>query len=85
MTLYYFHFQSGDRLIVDPEGIDLTGPADALEMAAKLAADLLADREVACDWARSAFRVEDQHRRRVLRLPLAAVRAKAGRRRARMN
>ncbi|KMO37220.1 hypothetical protein VQ03_19580 [Methylobacterium tarhaniae] len=85
MTVYYFHFQSGRRLILDPEGVELQSAADALEVAAKLAAGLLDDREVACDWARSAFRVEDQHQRRVFHLPMTAVRARDNRSRAFLN
>ncbi|AWN46669.1 hypothetical protein DK419_10385 [Methylobacterium terrae] len=85
MTVYYFHFQSGRRLIIDPEGVELSSLADALEVAAKLAAGLLDDREVACDWTRSAVRVEDQHQRRVLRLPMASVRARDSRSRALLN
>ncbi|KMO11923.1 DUF6894 family protein [Methylobacterium platani] len=85
MTVYFFHFQSGHRLIMDPEGVELQSPADALEVAAKLAAGLLGDREVACDWRRSAFRVEDQHQRRVFRLPMASVQARDNRSRAFVN
>ncbi|KMO29429.1 hypothetical protein VP06_24730 [Methylobacterium aquaticum] len=85
MTVYYFHFQSGRCLIMDPEGVELQSMADALEMAAKLAAGLLDDREMSCDWARSAFRVEDQHQRRVLRLPMTTVQARGNRHRALLN
>jgi hypothetical protein len=85
MTVYYFHFQSGGRLIMDPEGVELRSAADALEVAAKLAAALLDDGEVACDWTRSAFRVEDQHQRRVFRLPMTTVRARENRSRALLN
>ncbi len=85
MTVYFFHFQSGRRLIIDPVGVELSSPADALEVAAKLAAGLLDDREVACDWTRSAFRVEDQHQRRVLHLPMTSVRARDSRSRALLN
>jgi hypothetical protein len=85
MTVYYFHFQSGRRLIIDPEGVELRSAADALEVAAKLATGLLDDGEVACDWRRSAFRVEDQHQRRVFRLPMTTVRARENRSRALLN
>lgn len=85
MTVYYFHFQSGRRLILDPEGVELRSTADALEVAAKLAAGLLDDREMSCDWARSAFRVEDQHQRRVFHLPMTTVRAREIRSRAYLN
>jgi hypothetical protein len=79
MTVYYFHVQAGARLIVDPSGIDLAGPADALEAAARLAADLLDD-NLPGDWAWGAIRVEDEQRRRILRVPMASVRARAERR-----
>ncbi|WP_288587837.1 hypothetical protein [uncultured Methylobacterium sp.] len=85
MTVYYFHFQAGRRLILDPEGVELASPADALEMAAKLAAGLLDDSEVACDWTHSAVRVEDQDQRRIFRLPLTSVRARDSRSRAFVN
>ncbi|KMO28927.1 hypothetical protein VQ02_30675 [Methylobacterium variabile] len=85
MTVYYFHFQSGRRLIEDPEGIELQSPADALEVAAKLAAGLLDDGEAAFDWKQSAFRVEDQHQRRVFHLPMTTVRARDSRSRAFVN
>ncbi|MCF4129395.1 DUF6894 family protein [Methylobacterium sp. SyP6R] len=85
MTVYYFHFQSGRRLIIDPEGVELQSTADALEVAAKLATGLLDDREMSCDWTRSAFRVEDQHQRRVFRLPMTAVRNRDNRSRAFVN
>ncbi|WP_244276455.1 DUF6894 family protein [Methylobacterium indicum] len=85
MTVYYFHVQKGRRLILDPEGVDLRGPADALEMAAKLASGLLDDGEITCDWTHSAVRVEDQHHRRILRLPLTSVRARDSRSRTFVN
>ena len=85
MTVYFFHFQSGHRLIMDPDGVELQSTADALEVAAKLAAGLLDDREMSCDWARSAFRVEDQHQRRVFRLPMTTVRDRDNRSRAFVN
>ncbi|MBY0295234.1 MAG: hypothetical protein K2X71_04210 [Methylobacterium sp.] len=83
MTTYYFHFQSGRRMILDPEGIELASPADALERAARLATDLLCEDELACDWSRSAIRVEDQHQRRVFKLAMTSVRARRSRLRAR--
>ncbi len=54
-------------------------------MAAKLASGLLDDGEITCDWTHSAVRVEDQHHRRILRLPLTSVRARDSRSRTFVN
>ncbi|ACA21182.1 hypothetical protein M446_6948 [Methylobacterium sp. 4-46] len=83
MTLYYFHFQNGSRMILDAEGMDLPSRADALERATHLATDLLRDGDIVCDWRRSAIRVEDQNHCRVLRVPMASVQARASRQRLR--
>ncbi|ACL62391.1 DUF6894 family protein [Methylobacterium nodulans] len=85
MALYFFHFQNGPQLVRDVDGVYLASPADALERATRLAEGLLGEREIECDLLRSAIRVEDQHHRRVLCLPMTCAMARENRQRARAH
>lgn len=81
MTLYYFHFQSGSKVVLDEEGVRLASRADALERATRLATHLLEEGSLACDWRRSSIRVEDAQQRAILRRPMASIRARDRRQR----
>ncbi len=79
MPIYYFHFQLGSRLILDTEGIALNCPADALERAARLATDLLADLDARPCCRDGAVVVEDEHHQQILRVAMTSIRARSER------
>ena len=72
MARYYFHIRDHDRLIVDDEGLDLPGDAEAFAEAECSAGDLIADAALGGDdVAHQVIEVSTPEGRLVGSVPLA--------------
>jgi hypothetical protein len=61
MARYYFHVKQGDRLLEDPEGVDLPDPDEARALALKSARELWAETiKAGHDLPADAFVIEDE-------------------------
>ncbi|MEH3145929.1 MAG: hypothetical protein PGN34_11410 [Methylobacterium frigidaeris] len=70
---------------MDTEGIALGCHADALERAARMATDLLADLDSRRCWKDGVVVVEDQNRQQILRMAMTSVHARRERAQGRVH